>query len=445
MDDRRRDWVEGGELETAMVATNLNELSAAKVAIGIAAGEITAEEVMHACLARIETSENSLSAWANVDPDLAIVAAKASDKMPTKGLLHGVPIGVKDVIDTFDLPTEMGSPIYRGHRPLSDAACIAQLRAAGAIILGKTVTCEFAGMTPGATRNPLDPARTPGGSSSGSAAAVADHMVPIALGTQTRGSILRPASYCGIVGYKPSYGLVARQGLKFAAESFDTIGVLVRTIEDAQLSASVLFGSASTKLPERSSAPSIGICLDGIERAEDESKNAIDDALASLAAAGAKLQPFVFPHDVEEFTAATKIINDVERARAMAWEWRTKPELISDRMRATIEEGLRTSPETYIAALRLMKDCRARLEAGFDGIDVLLAPCVNGEAPTGLDYTGDPFFQGLWTALHVPTISIPSHVGPSGLPVSIQLVGKNYEDESLLADARWVFGCVRSY
>jgi amidase len=338
----------------------------------------------------------------------------------------------------------MGSPIYRGHRPQSDAACIAQLRAAGAIILGKTVTCEFAGMTPAATRNPLDPARTPGGSSSGSAAAVADHMVPIALGTQTRGSILRPASYCGITGYKPSFGLIARQGLKFAAESFDTIGVLARTIEDAELSASVLFGTPRTNMQTLSSPPSIGICRDGLGRSEDESEKALENAAERLGAEGAKLQPFSFPHDVEEFTAATKIINDVERARATAWEWRTKPELISDRMRATIEEGHRISSDTYIAALRLMEHSRTRIQAGFDGIDIILAPCANGEAPVGMDYTGDPFFQGLWTALHVPTISIPSHFGPNNLPVGIQLVGQKYEDEALLAAARWVFARVRS-
>jgi amidase len=427
-----------------MVAKNLNELPAVKIASGIAAGEFTAEEVMRDCLARIEVREDALSAWACFDPDLAMAEARASDKAPAKGVLHGVPIGVKDVIDTIDYPTEMGSPIYAGHRPQNDAACIAQLRAAGAIILGKTATCEFAGMSPTATRNPLDHARTPGGSSSGSAAAVADHMVHIALGTQTRGSILRPASYCGIIGYKPSFGLVARGGLKFAAESFDTIGVLARDIDDAELCASVLFGAPRTNMQALPSPPSIGICRDGLERSEYESEKALEDAVARLGAAGAKLQPFSFPCDVEDFTAATKIINDVERARATAWEWQTKPELISDRMRATIEAGLVTSSEKYIAALRLMEDCRARIQAEFDGINIVLAPCVNGEAPIGIDYTGDPFFQGLWTALHVPTISLPTHFGPNGLPVGIQLVGQKYEDEALLSAARWVFARLRN-
>ena len=427
-----------------MVATKLNELSASEIAAGIADGKFTAEAVMRDCLERIEAREGALSAWASFDPDLAMAEARARDNAPAKGVLHGVPIGVKDVIDTNDLPTEMGSPIYAGHRPGNDAACVSLLRAAGAIILGKTITCEFAGMTPGATRNPLDTNRTPGGSSSGSAAAVADHMVHVALGTQTRGSILRPASYCGIVGYKPSFGLVARGGLKFAAVSLDTIGALARTIDDAELSVSVLSGALAMKGAGLSSPPSIGVCRDGLERAEDETVQALEDAATRLGLAGARMREFSFPCDVEDFTAATKIINDVERARATAWEWQTQPELISERMRTCIEAGLATPFDEYVSAMRLIGDCRARIYADFDEIDVVLAPCVNGEAPTGLDYTGDPFFQGLWTALHVPTISLPTHRGPNDLPVGIQLVGNKYEDKALLAAARWVFACLRS-
>jgi len=394
---------------------------------------------MRDCLDHIEAREGTVSAWASIDPDLAMAEARARDKATPKGLLDGVPIGVKDVIDTVDYPTEMGSPIYSGNRPENDAACVSLLRAAGAIILGKTVTCEFAGMTPGPTCNPLDPTRTPGGSSSGSAAAVADHMVHIALGTQTRGSILRPASYCGIVGYKPSFGLVARRGLKFAAESFDTIGVLARDIDDAELGASVLSGTLTMKTEDLPQSLSIGICRDGLGRSEDETAQALEDAVTCLGASGAKVRDFSFPCDVEEFTLATKIINDVERARATAWEWKAKPEQISGLMCDTIEAGLATPFDKYVSALRLMGDCRARTYANFDEIDIVLAPCVNGEAPIGLDYTGDPFFQGLWTALHVPTISLPTHRGPNDLPVGIQLVGKKYEDNELLAAARWVF------
>jgi len=424
-----------------MATNELNELSACRIAEGIAAGAFTAEEVMRDCIKRIDARENAIHAWASFDPDLAMTEARARDKAPTKGMLHGVPIGVKDVIDTIDYPTEMGSEIYQGHRTKNDAACVSLLRAAGAIILGKTVTCEFAGMSPGATRNPLDPARTPGGSSSGSAAAVADHMVPLALGTQTRGSILRPASYCGIVGFKPSYGLVARSGLKFAAESLDTIGVLAGNIDDAALCASVLAGHPEKNAQSLSSPPNIGVCRSGLEHAQTESIEALEDAEKQLVAAGAKLQRISFPQDVDEFTAATKIINDVERARSMAWEWQTDRALISERLRDAVEQGLAVSAKDYVSALRLMEDCQARFQAESEGLDAILAPCVNGEAPVGLGYTGDPFFQGLWTALHVPAIALPIGRGPNGLPVGIQLVGQKYEDDVLLAAARWVFDC----
>lgn len=411
------------------------------MANGIAAGEFTAEAIMRDCLGRIEEREAAISAWASFDPEIAMTQAREADRTTAKGVLHGVPIGVKDVIDTFDYPTQMGSEIYRGHRSKNDAACVALLRAAGAIVLGKTITCEFAGMTPGATRNPLDLTATPGGSSSGSAAAVADHMVPLALGTQTRGSVLRPASYCGIVGFKPSYGLVARSGLKFAAESLDTIGVLAGTIDDAALCASVLSGQPTTKRQSLSAPPSIGVCRDGLGHAEAESVKALEDAEKQLSAAGAKLQSISFPHDVEAFTAATKIINDVERARSMAWEWQTNRDLISERLREAVEQGLAVPAQDYFAALRLMADCQSRLQEDLEGFEAILAPCANGEAPSGIGYTGDPFFQGLWTALHVPTISLPTSRGPNGLPVGIQLVGHQYKDEALLSVARWAFGC----
>src|SRR5438309_5086176 len=221
---------------------SLNELSASEIVHGIAAGKFTAEAVTRDCLERIKVREDTVKAWATIDPDHALAQARALDRGQRRGALHGVPIGVKDVIDTFDLPTEMGSAIYKGNRATCDAACVAATRAAGAIILGKTVTAEFAGMFPGPTTNPHNPAHTPGGSSSGSAAAVADMMVPAAFGTQTGGSVLRPASYCGVVGFKPTYNLFNRAGMKFAAETLDTLGLLARTIDDVELITAVLVG-----------------------------------------------------------------------------------------------------------------------------------------------------------------------------------------------------------
>src|SRR5712691_6674714 len=234
--------------------TALNGLSATEVARRIAAGEITAEAVVRDCLERIEGREPVIHAWVNFDPGLALRQARELDRGPNRGPLHGVPIGVKDIIDTVDLPTEMGSPIYRGHRAACDAACVALVRAAGAVILGKTVTAEFAGMSPGPTTNPHNPAHTPGGSSSGSAAAVADHMVPVAFGTQTGGSILRPASYCGVVGYKPTFNLINRSGIKFAAESLDTIGVITRTVDDEELITAAVIGKEPAR-PTMETAP----------------------------------------------------------------------------------------------------------------------------------------------------------------------------------------------
>ena len=421
-----------------MASDGLNRLSACEIAHGIAAGKFTAEAVLRDCLARIAAREPLLKAWAAYDFDLALSQARICDRTTAKGPLHGVPLGVKDVIDTADLPTQMGSPIYDGHRPARDASCVARLRAAGAIILGKTVTCEFAGATPGATVHPHNATHTPGGSSSGSAAAVADAMVPAALGTQTRGSILRPASYCGVIGYKPSYALVSRDGLKLAAESFDTIGVLARSIDDADLMVAVLTGrDVMTRTLD--SPPVIGLCREGMDHAQIETVQAIEDAARRLEAQGAKICPFDFPGNFEELTAATKTINDVERARAMAWEWNTKPDLISERLRKTIAHGLAVTPSSYADALRLVETSRNALPMAFGAIGVVLAPCANGEAPAGLDYTGDPFFQGVWTALHAPAISLPTHRGPTGLPVGIQLVGRRHADEALLAAARWIF------
>jgi Asp-tRNA(Asn)/Glu-tRNA(Gln) amidotransferase A subunit family amidase len=240
------------------MAARLNELSAAEAAKGVAGGAFTAEAVTRDCLERIDARDRAIRAWAYLDPTLAIESAGACDAASGKGPLTGVTIGVKDIIDTADMPTDMGSPIYRNNRTFADAACVAAVRAAGAVILGKTVTCEFAGLTPSVTRNPHNPDHTPGGSSSGSAAAVADKMVALAFGTQTGGSVLRPASFCGAVGYKPSYNLVSRQGIKFAAESRDTIGLIAREVDDIDLVMSVLTRRAPA--PARATPPRIGYC-----------------------------------------------------------------------------------------------------------------------------------------------------------------------------------------
>jgi Asp-tRNA(Asn)/Glu-tRNA(Gln) amidotransferase A subunit family amidase len=415
----------------------LHELTAGGIAAGVSAGRFSAESVVRDCLARIAAREPEVKAWAALDAEFALGQARSLDTWRDKGPLAGVTVGVKDIIDTADLTTEMGSPIYRGHRPAVDAACVAQLRAAGAIVLGKTVTCEFAGLTPSETCNPHNLAHTPGGSSSGSAAAVADDMVHVALGTQTGGSVLRPASFCGVVGYKPSFGLISRQGIKFAAESRDTIGLFARNVEDVDLVASVLTDRAAV-LP-RQKPPRIGLCRTHLwEHAGAETRHAVEDAAERLGAAGAELSEVGLPESFCDLSLARTVINPVERARALTHEWNTNRELISDRLRRQVEDGLTIPYARYIAALRMIKERRDELSAVFDGVDVLLAPCVDGEAPEGYGWTGEPRFQEFWTALHVPTLSLPTHGGAKGLPVGIQLVAPLYADEVLLSVASWV-------
>jgi Asp-tRNA(Asn)/Glu-tRNA(Gln) amidotransferase A subunit family amidase len=423
------------------MAGRLNELSATEIARRVAATEITAEAVVGDCLARIAVREPVVHAFAHVDPELALEAARALDRGPVRGPLHGVPIGIKDVIDTADQPTQMGSPIYRGHLPACDAACVALLRAAGAVILGKTVTAEFAGMTAGPTTNPHNPAHTPGGSSSGSAAAVADFMLPAALGTQTGGSVLRPAAYCGVFGYKPTFGAFNRAGLKFAAESLDTIGLMARAIDDIALITAVLLGSQPGAPVSLSGPPRIGLCRTPLwEEAEPETKQAVEDAAARLAQAGAPLRDVTLPDDFADLkVAARQTINNYERSKSMAAEWSGHRDLISPKLEHCIELGMQMPYADYLSAIRLGESCRARLPAEFEDFDILLAPCVNGEAPAGLESTGDPGFQAIWTILHVPTMSLPTHTGPRGLPVGIQLVGRRYDDQRLFACARWVW------
>ncbi len=291
-----------------------NELSACEIVRGVREGALTAEAVTRACLDRIASREGTVKAWAFLDPELALKQARARDRSKVKGPLHGLPIGVKDIFDTHDMPTDMGSPIYRNNRTVSDASCVALVRAAGAVILGKTVTCEFAGLTPNITRNPHDPARTPGGSSSGSAAAVADCMVHVAFGTQTGGSVLRPASFCGVVGYKPTYNIISRGGMKFAAESRDTIGLFARAIEDVDLVASVLTGREPAKFHDTHTQPRIALCRTHLwDRASPESKHAVEDSAKRLNVT----REATLPSEFDALAEARTVINPFERARVL--------------------------------------------------------------------------------------------------------------------------------
>ena len=425
----------------------LHKLGAVEAARQIRAGAITSEQLVRACLARIEAREPEVRAWVHLDPSAALKQARALDRHLARGgkplgPLHGVPVGVKDVLDTFDMPTGMGSPIFDGWQPRSDAACVALVRGAGGVVMGKTVTCELAGIAPRETMNPLDPKRTPGGSSSGSGAAVADFHVPLAFGTQTGGSTIRPASFCGVVGYKPTFNLINRAGMKFAAEGVDTVGVIARDVADAALLTDVCVSRPPRPIEQLRSPPRIGLCRTYLwdAKGSPETKAAVEGAARLAEKAGARVADFALAGEFTRLTEVREIVNNYERAMGLAWEWAHHRGKLSQQMTRTVELGLAVRNADYVDVVRLSERCRAELDRLLEPFDVLLAPAVNGEAPVGLAYAGDPAFQSLWTLLHVPTITVPFATGPNGMPVGIQLIAARHKDHTLLESAQWIAG-----
>ena len=417
----------------------LNRLSAAEAARQIAARRITSEQLVRACLDRIAAREGEVRAWAHCDPDAAIAQARAVDSAGAKGVLGGVPVAFKDVIDTADMPSQYNSPIYRGHRPRADAACVALVRNAGGIVLGKTVTTEFAWRVPGPTRNPLNPAHTPGGSSSGSAAAVADFMAPLAFGTQTGGSTIRPAAYCGIVGYKPSFGTINRAGLKAVAESLDTIGIMARTVEDCALLAHAVSARA---LPDFTAAliraPRIGLCRTSRWKdASPDTQALLERAAATLSGKGAAVRDVELPADFDRLYEDQVLIMNYEAAHSLAWERFNHPDLLSDLLRDTYAAAAETPREKYDEAVRHARACRQALVDVYASCEVLLTPSAPGEAPAGIESTGNSLFNRNWTLLGVPCVTLPAGRGASGLPLGVQWVGNYNEDGRVLLAAKW--------
>ena len=419
----------------------LNRLSATEAAARIAAGKLKSETLVEACLAAIAQRENEVQAWAACDSALALAQARARDKETPRTRLHGVPVGVKDVFDTADLPTEYGSPIYRGHRPSSDAACVAQVRERGGIILGKTVTTEFATRHPNKTRNPRNLKHTPGGSSQGSAAAVADGMVPIAFGTQTTSSVIRPAAFCGVVGYKPSFGLINRGGLKILSESLDHVGTLTRTVPDAALIAEELAGAPPTSFEAVSQLkPRVGFCRTPYwSQADQPTQDALQDAVPRLARGGARVTDVNLDGDFGRLVEIQTTISTYEMFRALAHERVHHPDLISESLMGRLLAGGRVTRAEYEEAQATARRCRAQLDDVFRDYDVLLAPSAKGEAPEGLLSTGDPVFGSSWTVLHGPALTVPVFHGPSDLPLGAQLVGARGNDSKTLLAAEWVY------
>ena len=420
-------------------ALPLNQASASDAAAAIAAGKLTSEALVAACLDRIAAREDAVRAWAYIDPALALAQARTRDRAAPRSRLHGIPIGVKDVIDTCDMPTEYGSPIHRGHRPNCDAACVAQVRELGGVILGKTVSTEFATRHPNKTRNPLDVTRTPGGSSSGSAAAVADCMVPIAFGTQTSSSIIRPAAYCGVIGYKPSYGLINRAGLKFLSESLDTIGTLTRNVADAALIVEELAGLPATRFDAVPGlTPRIGLCRTPYWAQADAATQAnLEGAAQSLARANARVTAVALPPEFAALADTQIAVSSYEFYRALTHERTRFPELISTSLTARIAAGGKVSRAQYEAGVVLTARCRTAIDDVLRDYDVLLAPSAPGEAPR-IEGTGDPIFGLMWTLLQLPCLTLPHGKGPLGLPLGVQVIGSRCGDSALLVNAEWI-------
>jgi len=404
----------------------------------------TALETVEAALAAIQKRDGELHAWQAVDADFARRQARALDASASgtrRGPLFGIPVGVKDIFDTADLPTEYGSPIYKGHRPAADAACVAAARAAGAVILGKTVTTEFATMVPAATVHPKNPRHTPGGSSSGSAAAVAAGMVRFAFGTQTVGSIIRPAAYCGVVGYKPSFGTLSRSGMKMGCDTLDTAGVIARSVDDAAL---LVAGSAMrSDLLEISSTkkPALAVCRSpNWHHMSPEGAAAFEAAAKRLAAKGARLVDLEL--DFPELDAAASTILVYEMARALAYEITNHRARVSPMLLERVDSGATMPYAQYAKAMAYAAECRRRLRDLAGEADAILTPSATGEAPLGLGSTGNTAMNRLWTLLHGPCVTVPAGDGPAGLPMGIQIVGLSGEDARTLAVAKWVEGAL---
>ena len=401
----------------------------------------TAAETVETALAAIKARDAELHAWKAVDADFARRQARALDAGPPRGPLHGIPVGVKDIFDTADLPTEYGSTIYKGHRPAADAACVAAARAAGAVILGKTVTTEFATMVPAATVHPRNPKYTPGGSSSGSAAAVAAGMVRFAFGTQTVGSIIRPAAYCGVVGYKPSFGTLSRSGMKMGCDTLDTAGVIARSVEDAALLAGASGMRPDLIRIDEFSKPELGVCRSpNWQQMSPQGAAAFETAAKRLAAKGARLVDLEL--DFPELDAAASTILVYEMARALAYEITNHRERVSPMLLERVDSGAAMPYGQYAKAMAYAADCRRRLRDLVGDADAILTPSATGEAPLGLGSTGNTAMNRLWTLLHGPCVTVPAGDGPAGMPMGIQIVGLPGADARALAVARWVEGAL---
>ncbi|MEX2453788.1 MAG: amidase [Rhodospirillaceae bacterium] len=419
----------------------LHDLTATEAAALIAARSISSEELVRDCLDFIRSREGEVAAWQYLDEDFALGEARRADAMAPLSPLHGVPFGIKDIIDTADQPTEYGSPVFAGHRPKADAACVAAMRRAGAVMMGKTVTTEFATFHPGKTRNPHNTGHTPGGSSSGSAAAVGGNMIPIAFGSQTAGSLIRPAAFCGVAAFKPTHGTVDLAGVLELVPRLDTLGFMARSIDDLAAFHAVVRGDEAALPPGDGPGrpPRIGLCrTHHWAQAQPESVEAVESAGARFAELGAEVGECVLPPHFADLAQTHATILCAGLARSLKDVRRNHADRISKRLTGMIDDGAATSAERLVEAFAHADACTMQFAAVAGPWDVLLTPSAPGEAPAGHAATGDPVFQIVWTLLQVPCVTLPWSTGPNGLPVGIQMVGRKGDDDRVLRVARWL-------
>ena len=447
-----------------MELTNLHLLSASEAARLIRDGIISSQQLIEACLAQVREKDAQVQAWAFLDPDHALAQARAADEWRLQGRptgpLHGVPVGVKDIFDSADMPTENGSALYAGRTPSSDATVITMLRAAGAVIMGKTVTTEFAYFFPGKTRNPHNPEHTPGGSSSGSAAAVAAEMVPLALGSQTNGSTIRPAAFCGVVGFKPTYGLISRHGILPLSRTLDHVGLFARSIDDIALLAAQLVGydERDPDTRPRARIPFVEVAAEEPplppmfafvktpywERVDEDTKEGLAELIEQLGEQveeiellpSATLRPGSGQADAWELH---RTIMEAEMAANLEREWDKGRDRLSEQLRAQLERGRNVRAIDYQRALSQIAPIHESFVELFEQrYDAILTPAATGAAPRGLSSTGDPVFCTLWTLCGMPAISLPLLQSANELPLGVQLVGPRDGDARLLRTARWL-------
>ena len=434
-------------------------LGASEARAAIEDGLLTSVELVQSCLSRIDELEPGIGAWAHLDRDKALDQARAADEFRRRGLaigaLHGVPVGIKDIIDTADYPTERGTVLHQGRQPERDATLVGLLREAGAIILGKTVSTELAVYGPGKTRNPHNPAHTPGGSSSGSAAAVAAAMVPLGVGTQTNGSVIRPASYCGVYGFKPSFGRISRHGILEQSPPLDTVGIFARDLADLALLADVLMRfDAQDSAMKPIAPPCIGRIMAAGAPVDqhfafmrtpvwDQVEAVTKDGLRELIDATNEARPATvdivdLPSFFDELHEDHRKVMERDLARSFADEYSRGKAQLSEVLRQMIGRGQQVSDNDYAQSAGRIEDYNAFLDQVLEDYDAILTPSTTGPAPAGIDATGSPVMNTIWTFCGVPALNLPLLQSAEDLPIGVQLVGARHDDARLFRSARWL-------